>query len=155
MYILPLKVNISMSTFVSQEIAKQQMFRQAYGILESTVADHRFLALKASYVRMRFVNRHGTGFRPPQPSNHDFEVNWKTLYFCFCSTCMCQCFHFLNISNISLSLCRLTWMSWAARIFCQLTSDMMLPGILSSQRIISLGYLETLRDILMAHSRNT
>lgn len=113
-----------MSTFVSQEIAKQQMFRQAYGILESTVADHRFLALKASYVRMRFVNRHGTGFRPPEPSNHDFQVNWKTLYFCFCSTCICQYFHFLNISNISLSLCRLTWMSWATPTSCQLSSGM-------------------------------
>lgn len=47
MYILPLKDNFNVY-FVSQEIAKQQMFRHAQDILESTVADQRFLALKAS-----------------------------------------------------------------------------------------------------------
>lgn len=152
MYILPLKDNFNVY-FVSQEIAKQQMFRHAQDILEITIADQRFLALKASYVRMRYVNRHRTGFWPTEQSNLDFEVNWQTLYCCFCSTCMCSCFHFLNISNISLSLCRLTWMSWAAPTSCQLSSGMMLPGILSSQRITSLDYLETLSDILMTHSR--
>lgn len=67
-----------MSTFVSQakEVAKQQVFRQAEDILEITIADQRFLALKASYVRMRYVNRHRTGFWPTEQSNLDFEVNW-------------------------------------------------------------------------------
>lgn len=56
------------------------MFRQARDIVEKTVADQlvddqRFLAPKSSNVK-RYVNRHRAGFRPTEPSNLDFEVNW-------------------------------------------------------------------------------
>lgn len=90
---------------------------EAKDILESTVADQRFLASNASYVRMRYVYRHRTGSRPTEPSNLDFEVNWYTLYFFFfCSTCM-----FFRVFIFLISLFHFVdwhWMSWAAPTSC-------------------------------------
>lgn len=67
----------------AKAIAVDQVFRPARDIVEATVSDtvqDRFVAPKTSNIK-RYVNNYRTAFRPKDPTDLDFEVNYLFMIF--------------------------------------------------------------------------